>query len=141
MNEANLRAVQDLLRAEPEHFDMSKVFGCRDDMSPQEKEDWRRRTQFLPASEALRDCGTAACIVGYAGALDDPKASHIIAMPLAMSWLGLTEAQAKALFTPPGWETHRFSPEHGIEAIETLIATGVPSWPDPATLPRRDEPQ
>ena len=117
MTEMNREAIQqviDLIRNSPPgiNFDMSHFAG-------------------------LHDCGTAACIAGYAIAMKVKSYSSddiyaVIGADFiqpAAEILGLTYEQGDALFLPgcfDGWE--KITPAHAIAVLNDLLATGEVNW-------------
>lgn len=69
------------------------------------------------------DCGTAACIGGWAERLfgratDEPEA--------ACASLGLDPCQGEALFYPPGHNSGRYTKARAVAVLDHLLATSDP---------------
>ena len=150
MNIENIRKVQDLLRAHPEQFDMTK-FGDNNTRPP-----------------SLDSCGTAGCIAGWAAALaGDPipgvteplngdwrkrseqiKAAQRAIVASAARYLGLGPVTfEEASYGMPNEDVplqlffidnQSYLDDHltlitaddAIAALDALIMSGEPAWPD-----------
>lgn len=92
--------IKEKILAEPDRFNMGLWFGVIDA---------RGELDFLTAGagtvgEAFQECGTVACIAGWAVVLGDPSRSLHCAVALrARAALGLTYDEGTALFTTARW--------------------------------------
>ena len=76
-------------------------------------------------------CGTAACIGGWASTLANEGGevrSSGEQWNDAVSYLGLTEKQARNLFMPDGWEHDERSPAEAVAVLDHYLATGKIDW-------------
>lgn len=71
------------------------------------------------------NCGTTACIAGYANILARKSASNSDA---ARAWLGLDQDIAGDLFVPTGFPLGRISLPQAIITLKNLLATGKVDW-------------
>lgn len=81
----------------------------------------------------LNHCGTAACIAGWANSLWGPRRKEV-GVDEAQGCLGLTDSQARLLFTPPGYcVPGRYTRLDAIAAIDSMLANpdddALPVWP------------
>lgn len=81
------------------------------------------------------DCGTTACIAGWAvfleyGINELVGAGHTGRK--AADILGLSDAEADAMFTPSGLGVsyHSIQPHHAVEMLRRYAKTGAVVWPD-----------
>lgn len=76
------------------------------------------------------DCGTAACIAGWALTLFKPEVTNIGSS--AQTVLGLTNEQAYELFEPEGYSdedaNERFTAQAAVAALDHLLDTGEVRW-------------
>jgi len=84
----------------------------------------------LTASQIRHDCGTCACIGGWADALfrepDDRPMDHTVTATGEL--LGLTSDQSFELFTPKGVVWPDVTQEKAAEVLTRLIETGEVKW-------------
>jgi hypothetical protein len=80
--------------------------------------------------DSVANCGTIACIAGWAKHLLNPSAVH--AETAAINALGLTKEQAYELFwlgdrlgPDPLWDA---GPQQAVSVLDHLIATGEVDW-------------
>jgi len=91
------------------------------------------------ASNGKKDCGTIACIAGFARVLEALENNELEETPMvelldvtirAEKWLGLTEINAFNLFY--GWNSRtqfsQISPTQACETLRNLAKTGVVKW-------------
>lgn len=75
-----------------------------------------------------RDCGTVACIMGWAWTLWEQYGAQVS--------LALTSAQADRLFMPPEYEDGRYTRSDAIAAIQSMLDSpdddALPVWPERA---------
>ncbi len=106
-----------LLRLPAERFDM-RQYARRADGS----------TNSFAPSELTHDCGTAACVCGWAIALFEPRmfvGDDIAAADL----LGLEPRMADELFYPTGFGRPGLYPlAHAVAVLTHLIQTGEVDW-------------
>jgi hypothetical protein len=87
-----------------------------------------------PAREVLADCGTAACIAGWAGFLFSPDIGGYGSWEAGTD-LAFTTDQAFHLFTPKGFlEQGRYTRQDAIAAIQSMLDSpdddALPVWPE-----------
>lgn len=109
MNIERLQAVRDAILNPPEGYAFNMV-------------EWIAPT----------NCGTAACIAGFA-CLQDPRPRKIWEVELdAQRLLGLTRGQAWSLFAPGSINNYAtITPAQAAATIDHLIATGEVVWAAP----------
>ena len=123
MNIPNLRALEAKLR-EPDtedHFDMGSWLSDDDNN--------------VSIAESIQDCGTVACIAGFATLLADPKLlsgeANLEARNIAQDWLELTDDEAFDLFSPTNiGDYYEITAAEAADVIANLITTGEVVWPD-----------
>lgn len=116
MDRARLQQVRDRIAAEPaERLDMRSWPSCR----------------------SLHECNTAACIGGWGAFVrqQEEGGDGRSAYPSCVGdWLGLTFAQADALFQPPGWSRNIYTQADALAALDSLINAptedALPVWPE-----------
>lgn len=120
MNIENLRLLAARLRAPATkgHFNMSNFI---DGHTPNQ-----------PLAKTIHNCGTVACIGGYAAILAEPQnRDHDGLGQIAREWLGLTVGQAQNLFAPDSgsiiWGA--ITPEIAADVVDQLADTGEVIWP------------
>jgi hypothetical protein len=105
----NLQRTIDLLSALPdERFNISSL-----------------RTNSVSDEELQHNCGTAACIAGWAS-LFRPDARNPYSR--ARDALGLDAQQAEYLFLPIGWDRQAWTREQAIATLIRFRDTGEISW-------------
>lgn len=117
MNRENITKVRDVIAALPaERFDMS---------------DWLNDYPNETFGRALKDCGTAACIGGWAVGVLKPRtrASSWEIPSIARRILGLSLDQADKLFQPvPCDDRHLLTPAQAVRVLDILLETGEVDW-------------
>lgn len=84
------------------------------------------RPSFGPV---LHNCGTAACVAGWAMALFAPRARPARVWNKAAELLGLDPGQAHELFEPDGyWIPDAYSRIQAVATLDHLIKTGEVQW-------------
>lgn len=124
MNVERITQLRDFLQALPdEKFNMSSLF------KPADVETYRELAPTT-ATEFVHQCGTAACIAGWAITLFDPFAQLPAANSgLAEELLDLTSDEGFELFVPEGYHNaDRFSRTAAIATLTNLLATGEVNW-------------
>lgn len=142
LHKERIRTLANYLRGNvtPEHFDMGAWWSNhREGGLPY----WQYDLRALAADDAsdkqvaeavIKDCGTAACVGGWASLLwpDEIGLNERTISARAGAFLGLSPAAAEALFTPAGfdWDNHkrRFTLKRAIETLERLADTGKVQW-------------
>lgn len=84
---------------------------------------WRSGDNHMADARLLHDCGTAACIAGWA-AVYATSDGHISIR--AAEALGLTNEQAMRLFEPPNLNRSR---SEAVQVLEHFRDTGEITWP------------
>ena len=104
MNVENVKKVRDKIASHPEKYDQTVV---------------------------VHDCGTPACIAGYASLMEDAdRRTHH--MDAAREFLGLSGVQASLLFSAIPYEYPGFAPptvDEALAVLDHLIETGKVRWP------------
>lgn len=141
MNRDNIKIVRDHLLSLPAdagRFDMRWWTGRSDG-------DGRRwSVNSVPFSEINHDCGTCACIAGWAATLvphelTDVTPEDVNMIDLGRKLFGLSQHQATDLFAPwansaaglhPSWITQagNIPPRAGAMVLDHLLATGDVDW-------------
>lgn len=100
----------------PERFDISLWIKAPD--------------RFLTNQQLIHDCGTCACIGGWAQMLfNDPYEDSISHSQHAFELLGLTELQADKLFCPPNYsEPSLYPQDRVVRTLRRLAKTGEILW-------------
>jgi hypothetical protein len=115
MNKTNVLALAARLRSPSAegHFDMTEYFEGDG-----------------PLGQAIHECGTIACIAGFAAAMAHPKArlrgSEV--HPIARNFLGLTIEEAEQLFVPEGIIYSKVTRFVAADTLEHLGNTGEIQW-------------
>lgn len=141
----NVAACRELVaymhRLTPSQFNMGWVF------RPNENDTGPYRSFAVPVDK--HRCGTAACIAGLCAFLAGAGPGELWGTSKAADYLGLTDVQNEALFTPDGWlndreGNQRYPLFRAIATLERLVshyeATGkvVVDWgPEPGDEPKR----
>jgi len=131
MNIPNLQRLRDHIAAlPPERIQMPTLFGALDPENEIDLTDIVVESGLGPALDS-HDCGTCACIAGWALYLFHP--SHTLGggslTSGAAASLGLNNDQATELFTPPNFEDPgRYTQADVIRTLDHLIATGEVKW-------------
>ena len=85
-------------------------------------------------SKLQADCGTAACIAGWALTLFAETQGGWGVETAAMEALGLEYDQGRALFLPHGFEVGHYSRSDAISAIQSMLDNpaddALPIWPE-----------
>lgn len=117
LNIENINKVQAaILAAGEEHFEMS-TWGS-----------------FIPHEDLIEHkCGTAACIGGWAIALDGGIKGHEGLVGRASKIFGITREQGWALFVPKQkvgdpTDPYRATPQQAVRVLDILIETGEIDW-------------
>lgn len=79
------------------------------------------------AGDIVHDCGTAACIAGWAAAIFAPD-TRSYAVFAAERALGLDDVTAAALFVPDGFARAGYTPYEASRVLDHLLATGEVDW-------------
>lgn len=87
--------------------------------------------------EITRECGTAACIAGWATTLFRPSRLTLYVPRAAAPMLGLTGSQEDELFFPHQyWVKGRYTRSDAIAAIQSMLDSpdddALPVWPERA---------
>jgi hypothetical protein len=128
-NIENIRRLAARLRAPSTqgHFDMKVFFNS---MSG--------NISTIPMGEDIHNCGTIACIAGFATALAMPDASEEDVRTgyegydrIGQRFLGLTDDQRQQLFLPSNSEVqcHLVTAEVAAGVLDNLALTGEITWP------------
>lgn len=84
----------------------------------------------MPIGLAVKECGTAACIAGWAQVLFDPTAKQD--EWIAQKLLGLSEEAADALFRPRqlGYygDSDVYTLARAVAVLDNYLATGLIDW-------------
>lgn len=83
----------------------------------------------------LGRCGTVCCIAGTADVWWGDEGPAHENRYICQNTLGLTNQQARKLFTPLGYTAGELSPEHAARCVRNLIATGEVDWSGTKTAP------
>lgn len=88
-----------------------------------------------PSRLAKHECNSAGCIAGWALTIFSPsaegKSRYDDVHDDAQEVLELTDKQAEYLFCPElGFELCRVTRLDAVQAIDGLIETGMPTWPE-----------
>jgi len=99
-----------------------------------------RRADRFDAEKWFHECGTPACMAGYAcflardwpvdGKVDPDMLEEEFADPhvVAREWLGLSNLEATVLFHPPNYIRKRVTGGDAADALESLLDAGYPTW-------------
>lgn len=125
MNRPRLQILADHLRSLPdERFDMANWFS-------KEGENDTLRALASPGA-FVHECGTAACVAGWAVALFSPRGANWCD-DTARDELDLSARQAAALFEPHNFEDGRYTRTDAIAAIQSMLDSpdddALPVWP------------
>jgi len=121
MNRERIEKLRDFLRDDvpDERFDMSDylVPSARSRSNPYQK----------TVGAALKSCGTAACIAGWAQYLFEPRRRW--SFEIGRDSLGLTDHEAKKLFLPIHLESLSDIPRaRAVATLTHLLETGEVDW-------------
>lgn len=109
----------------PERFDMSNYYIVT--LTGNVPAHWFER----PTEVVAADCGTSACICGWASVLRAPK--EPFSEDKTAKWLGLNGHEAHALFYPPGYsrdvkEYRPYTRTQAVAVLDHYLATGKIDW-------------
>jgi hypothetical protein len=110
--------LRDFLAALPdERFSMRHVFTAKD--------------KDIYHLEQFHECGTAACIFGYACVLWPEVSDGMNQFPI-VEHLWLSNKEACQLFTPPGWyddkDAKQYTRAMAVAVLDHFLATGKIDW-------------
>lgn len=130
MNRERIQQLRDHIASLPdEKFDMRLLVGV-EGCSSYEPYDEAVDPE-APITNALHECGTAACIAGHAVALFEPltPVSSTSAIQAA-ALLGLNwHTGARELFMPEGYEdAGLYNRKDAIRTLDRLLETGTVNW-------------
>lgn len=119
MNRENIKKVRDVIAKLPgKRFSMKTYISIDGNDAPGE----------TPGA-AIAECGTAACIAGWAVVLLAPDCPRIDIDDVAAGVLGLSHSDANELFTPRGYSAPGlYTRPHAVRVLDHLLATGEVDW-------------
>lgn len=121
LNRENVKRVRDFLaELPPERFDMRALISRGD------HDLWLKGDA---AFSVLNECGTAACIAGWAIYILIPGATSDLGAEGLYGLLGITPEQGVDLFEPDGFmEPGRYTIAQAVAVLDHLLATGKVDW-------------
>lgn len=118
MNRENIKLVRDHIAGlKPERFDMSIYVGARGGDAPDATE----------VGPYMKDCGTAACIAGWAVALLAPDSEAGAVQETAARLFGLNDQDGDELFVPFR-DRRRITTSQAVLTLDHLLNTGEVDW-------------
>jgi hypothetical protein len=119
LNRTNIRALARRLRSPSvdQHFDLGEYLTTEADTS-------------TPIGQAIHECGTVACIAGFAAIMATPKSTARGAQvqPIAQEFLGLTDEEADKLFIPAGFSYSVVTRFVAADTLDHFADTGEIKW-------------
>lgn len=125
MNTDNIRALAQRLRspATVGHFSMNTWMVNR-----------TKDISSTPIGQSIHDCGTVACIGGYAAIMAKPTASKkgLVPRDVAQTFLGISNSLGAQLFAPYSgdYNWNRITADVAADVLDHLAETGKVEWPD-----------
>ena len=117
---ANIDHLADVIEAlDPERFSMHHWWRTKDG---------RTNVDEMPTVE--HNCGTAACIGGWAGAIFHPHNREAAEdmWTIGEELLGLDYDRTNELFMPTGFSHEPFTQAHAVQTLRQLARTGEVNW-------------
>jgi hypothetical protein len=129
MNKENLLKLAEVLESEQaqKHFDMTQWITHHPNYNNLDWQEHHERVNESVLKEAVKDCGTVACIAGWAATLATPDQKLIFVsgasvQQTAEDWLELDKAEAVMLFIP--WSASYYADRSKYKRNSNTITAG-----------------